>query len=77
MKYFDELPKEKRFLLLMQKGSFIGTINYYNQKIDLYNIEGEYVEVIYTPDTMMVYRIALAERCRLHLYSIIKSVDNI
>lgn len=74
---FDTLSIEDRFLLLLKDGAFIDSIIYYNQKIDLYSIDSLYVEVTFCPETSKITRVASAEKCRIHLYSPVRTSDDI
>jgi hypothetical protein len=60
---------------LVKNGAFIGTIEYYNQKVDLYHVDGPYIEVFYHPVTSKISKITAAEKSRLHLYSPISLAD--
>ena len=75
MENFDGLPYHQRVFTLVRNGVFINTINYYNQKIDLYHMKGLYIEVTYHPVTSQISKIATAEISRLHLYSPISFAD--
>jgi hypothetical protein len=75
MQNFDELPYHERVFTLVKNGAFIGTIEYYNQKVDLYHMDGLYIEIVYHPVTSKINKIATAEMSRLHLYSPISLAD--
>ncbi|UZR99806.1 hypothetical protein [Chondrinema litorale] len=69
MDNFDDLPYEEKVFTLVKNGAFINSINYYNQKVDLYHMNGIFVEVFYHPVSSTIHEIATAEPKRLHLYS--------
>ncbi|UZR99985.1 hypothetical protein [Chondrinema litorale] len=69
MKNFDALPYEEKIYTLVMNCSFINSINYYNQKVDLYHMGDFFIEVFYHPVTFKIDQICTADRSRLHLYS--------
>lgn len=69
MENFDQRPFYDRVFHLIKHGAFLSSITYYNQKIDLYSVQGAYVELLYHPETNKIADIQLAEPSRLHLYS--------
>lgn len=69
MENFDELPFYDKVFSVIKHGAFLGSIDYYNQKVDLYHVNGLYVELFYHPVTAKIAHIQLAEPKRLHLYS--------
>ena len=47
---FNSLTKEKQFELLNNYGLFVGNRIYYNQRVNLYSVNGYFVEVHYSPE---------------------------
>lgn len=69
MENFDALSYHEKVFTIIKKGSFLNTISYFGQKVDLYHVEGLYVELFYHPVTAKVSKIQEADEARLHLYS--------
>ena len=44
---FDKLSLNERAELLWSRGKFLVTVNYYNQKVNLYSMDGKYFELWY------------------------------
>ena len=54
---FLELPLEEKIQTLYKEGTFVVSIRYYGYKINLYMIDGHYVEVFYNHKRDLIEKI--------------------
>lgn len=54
---FNSLTKEKQFGLLNNYGLFVGNRLYYNHRVNLYSINGFFVEIHYEPNDNQIDKI--------------------
>ncbi|UZR98336.1 hypothetical protein [Chondrinema litorale] len=69
MENFDAMPYHEKVFTIIRKGTFLNTIKHLGYNVDLYHVEGLYVELFYHPVTAKVNKIQKADETRLHLYS--------
>ena len=73
---FNSLSLDKKADLVFQKDSFVDTREYYNQTINLYLVEGYYVEVWYLPTENRISDICLPSTAQLSLYKSPVNLDS-
>ena len=76
MDNFDNLPYHEKVFTLIKGGTFINSINFNNQRVDLYHLKGIFIEVFCHPVTTEIDKICIAGSNRLHLYSPIDLKQN-
>jgi hypothetical protein len=66
---FNNLSLNKKGEILFSKGSYIAVRNYYNYKVQLYSLNGFYIEVWYHPKLNSIDKIETLENEKnLNLY---------
>ena len=59
---FFDLPLEEKIPVLYREGTFVVSIRYYGYKINLYMIDGHYVEVFYNHKLDLIEKIEPLDR---------------
>lgn len=65
---FNELPLTDKALLVTEFASFLQSIEFYDYRVHLYNLNNHFVEVYYNITTRQVERISLANYDELDKY---------
>ncbi len=69
MNDFDDLTIDQRANYIWTHGTFIDSRTYYNQRINLYGVNGQYFEVWYNPTDNKIEDVKwLTDEKRIELY---------